>query len=107
MVSSVMATLVALVALVADVALVAVDALPLNVAVIVPAEKLPDASLATIVLAVLAFVAVVALFGMLVREAPEPLNVVDAKTPVEGLYVSLVLLTLAALLPLVLLLKVR
>lgn len=39
------------------VAVVAVDALPLNAAVIVPALKLPDASRATMVLAVLALVA--------------------------------------------------
>jgi hypothetical protein len=48
---------VAVVAVVADVALVAVDAFPLNVAVIVPALKLPEASLATIVEAVFALVA--------------------------------------------------
>ena len=47
----------AVVAVVADVALVAVDAFPLNVAVIVPALKLPEASRATIVEAVLALVA--------------------------------------------------
>ena len=41
-------------------ALVAVDALPDNAAVIVPAVKLPLASLATIALAVFKFVAVVA-----------------------------------------------
>lgn len=40
---------------------VAVDAFPLNVAVIVPAVKLREASLATMALAVLALVAVVAL----------------------------------------------
>ena len=51
----------------ADVALVAVEALPLNVAVIVPAEKLPEASRRTIVEAVLAVAAViVALFAWLV-----------------------------------------
>src|SRR5438045_5623797 len=42
------------------VAVVAVVALPLKFAVIVPAEKLPDASRATIAFAVLVFVAVVA-----------------------------------------------
>ena len=47
----------AVVAVVADVALVAVDAFPLNVAVIVPALKLPEASRATIVEAVFALVA--------------------------------------------------
>ena len=41
----------------AEVAEVAVEALPDNVAVIVPALKLPDASLETMVEAVLAFVA--------------------------------------------------
>jgi hypothetical protein len=46
-----------LVAFVADVAEVAVEALPLKVAVIVPALKLPDASRATIVEAVFALVA--------------------------------------------------
>lgn len=51
-------------AVVALVALVAVEALPLKVAVIVPAEKLPEASRNTIWLAVLALVAVmVALFA--------------------------------------------
>ena len=39
---------------------VAVEALPVNVAVMVPAEKFPEASRATIAEAVLAFVAVVA-----------------------------------------------
>ena len=63
------------VAVVALVALVAVVALPLNDAVIVPAEKFPDASRATIALGVLASVAVVAEFGMLVDavNAPVPL----------------------------------
>jgi hypothetical protein len=59
-------------------ALVAVVALPLRAAVIVPALKLPEASRATIALAVLAFVAVVAEFGMLVRPAPDPVNCVVA-----------------------------
>ena len=49
------------------VALEAVEALPLRVAVIVPAEKLPEASRRTIVEAVLAVAAViVALFAWLV-----------------------------------------
>jgi hypothetical protein len=47
----------AVVAVVAVVALVAVDALPDNVAVIVPAEKLPDESRATMVEPVFALVA--------------------------------------------------
>ena len=42
-------------------------ALPVIFAVIVPALKFPDASRATIADAVFAFVAVVALFGMLVK----------------------------------------
>ena len=41
-------------------AVVAVEALPVRLAVIVPAEKFPEASLETMALAVLAFVAVVA-----------------------------------------------
>jgi hypothetical protein len=57
------AAFVAFVAVVALVAVVAVEALPLKVAVIVPAEKLPDASLATMALAVLALAAVVLLLG--------------------------------------------
>ncbi|NBT76805.1 MAG: hypothetical protein EBT15_12770, partial [Betaproteobacteria bacterium] len=65
---------VALVAVDAVVALVAEVALPLRVAVIVPALKFPDASLATMVLAVLIDVAVVAELGMLLSPAPEPLN---------------------------------
>jgi hypothetical protein len=52
------------------VAVVAVDALPLNVAVIVPALKLPEASRATTLLAVLVDVASTANV-----RAAEPLNV--------------------------------
>jgi len=48
---------VAKVAVVASVALVAEDALPVNAAVIVPALKLPEASRATMVLAVFKLVA--------------------------------------------------
>ena len=64
-----------LVAVVAVVALVAVEAFPLNVAVIVPALKLPEASRATIALAVFALVAVVAELGILAEavNAPVPL----------------------------------
>ena len=62
--------LVAVVAVVADVALVAVDAFPLNVAVIVPALKFPEASRATIVDAVFALVALDATVNV---AAPEPL----------------------------------
>ena len=56
-------------------AVVAVLALPFKLAVMVPAEKLPDASRATIAEAVLASVAVVAALGMLVEAvmAPVPL----------------------------------
>ena len=80
---------------------VAVEAFPSSVAVMLLAVKFPLASRATMALAVLALVAVVALFGMLVSEAPLPLNTVEDKVPVEGLYSSLVLLTLLAWLPLV------
>ena len=50
-------------------------AVPLKVAVIVPALKLPEASRATMALAVFALVAVVAEFGILVEAviAPDPL----------------------------------
>ena len=60
---------------VAKLADVAVVALPDKAAVIVPAAKLPDMSRATIAEAVLAEVAVVAAFGMLVEAviAPVPL----------------------------------
>lgn len=53
----------------------AVEALPDKVAVMVPALKLPDASLATMALAVFALVAVVAELGMVVDAviAPVPL----------------------------------
>lgn len=67
--------------LVAVVALVAVDALPLKVAVIVPALKLPDASRATIAEAVLALVA----FDVTVKvELPDWLavNVAEPDRPV-------------------------
>jgi hypothetical protein len=56
-------------------AVVAVLALPFNAAVMVPAEKLPEASRATIAFAVFKLVAVVAALGMLVDavNAPVPL----------------------------------
>lgn len=60
------------------VAEVAVEALPFKAAVIVPAEKLPEASRATMALAVFALVAVVAEFGTLVNPAPDPVNCVVA-----------------------------
>jgi hypothetical protein len=67
--------------LVAVVALVAVEALPLKVAVIVPAEKFPDASRATIVDAVLALVALEVTVKV---EAPDWLavNVAEPDRPV-------------------------
>ena len=61
-----------MVAVVADVAEVAVEALPLSVAVIVPALKLPDASRATIADAVFALVAVVAELGIVVEAVIAP-----------------------------------
>ena len=56
-------------------AVVAVVALPFNAAVMVPAEKLPEASRATIAFAVFALVAVVAELGILADavKAPVPL----------------------------------
>jgi hypothetical protein len=57
----------------------AFEAVPESVAVIVPALKLPDASRATMVLPVLAFVA----FDVTVKvAAPDPLYVVDPDSPV-------------------------
>ena len=50
----------------------AVDALPERAAVMVPALKLPDPSRATMASAVLALVAVVAEFGMLVEAVMAP-----------------------------------
>lgn len=62
----------------------AVEALPDKVAVIVPALKLPDASRATMVLAVFAFVA----FEVTVKvAAPEPLYVVDPERPVPDVFI--------------------
>ena len=61
-----------MVAVVADVAEVAVEALPLSVAVMVPALKLPDASRATMADAVFALVAVVAEFGIVVEAVIAP-----------------------------------
>ena len=58
--------------LVTDPALVAVDALPDKEAVIVPALKLPEASRATMALAVFALVAVVAELGMEVEAVIAP-----------------------------------
>ena len=67
--------MVADVALVAD---VAVEALPLNVAVIVPALKLPDASRATIAEAVLRAVAVV--FALVTLKVPPSVKLPDVLT---------------------------
>jgi hypothetical protein len=78
---------------------VAVEAFPLSAAVIVPAEKFPEPSLATIADTVFADVAVVAEFGILVSEAPEPLNTVAARVPVDGVKVSFVLDTFCGLFP--------
>jgi hypothetical protein len=67
--------------------LVTVPALPVIFALIVPAEKLPEASRATIAPGVLRFVAVVAELGMDVRLAPEPENkpaVIVPETPSEA-----------------------
>ena len=61
-----------MVAVVADVAEVAVEALPLSVAVMVPALKLPDASRATMAEAVFALVAVVAELGIVVEAVIAP-----------------------------------
>ena len=70
---------------------VAVVALPLKAAVIVPAEKLPDASRATMADAVFAFVAVVAEFETLpaveivlsLVSAIDPANIVLVTVPVS------------------------
>ena len=73
-------------ALVALVALVAVEALPFNVAVIVPALKLPEASRATMVLPVFAFVA----FDVTVKVAlPDWLavNVCEPDKPVPDTFI--------------------
>jgi hypothetical protein len=58
---------------------------------IIVALKLPDASRATIAELVLVDVAVVAVFGIDVKLAPDPLNPVAVKIPVEGTKVNLVL----------------
>lgn len=70
-----------LVAVVADVADVAVEALPLKVAVMVPALKLPEASRATMVLAVFALVALDVTVNV---ELPDWLavNVAEPESPV-------------------------
>ena len=54
-------------------------------AVIIPATNPPLASLETIVFPVLVVVAVVALLGMFVSDAPDPLNTVAPRVPVEAL----------------------
>jgi hypothetical protein len=61
------------------VAVVAVEALPLNVAVIVPALKFPEPSLATIVDAVFALVALEVTVNVC---AELPLNVAEPDNPV-------------------------
>ena len=59
---------------------VAVLALPLRAAVIVPAEKFPEASRATIVLAVFAFVA----FEVTVKVEPSPEAEPERPTPLTA-----------------------
>jgi hypothetical protein len=54
---------------------VAVEALPLKVAVMIPAAKLPDPSRETIALAMFSSVAVVAEFGIPLTKAPAPVTV--------------------------------
>ena len=84
---------------VAVVAVVAVPALvadPLKVAVIVPAEKLPEASRATMAEAVLAFVAVVAELDtfnavaivLSLVSAIEPANIVLVTVPVSPVVIA-------------------
>ena len=94
---AVVATFVAFVAVVAVVAVVAEVAFPLKAAVIVPALKLPEASRATIALAVFALVAVVAEFGMLVNPAPDPVNCVVAVMVVPRTVEAVVAPTVAPL----------
>ena len=89
LVLSVTATFVAFVAVVA---LVAVDAFPVkaptkvvDVTEVKPANVVTVAPKATAVEPIVTLEFTKAAFGMLVNEAPEPLNPVAVKTPVEGL----------------------
>ena len=78
------------------VAVVAVVALPLNAAVIVPAEKLPEASRATMVDAVLAFVALEVTVNVAALDWLA-VNVCEPDKPVPDTFiVSVPLFTLAA-----------
>ena len=77
---------VALVAEVADVALVAVEALPFKVAVIVPAEKLPEASRATIVEAPLAEAAFEVTVNVLLPDW-SAVNVAEPDNPVPDTFI--------------------
>ena len=85
-----MAIFVAFVAVVAD---VAVDAFPVKAPTKVvdvtetrPANVVTVAPKATAVEPIVTLEFVKAEFGMLVKAAPEPLNPVAVKIPVEGLY---------------------
>jgi hypothetical protein len=93
-VSSVIAVFVAFVAVVA---VVAVDALPVKAPTKVvevtetrPANVVTVAPKATAVEPIVTLELTKAELGMLVKEAPEPLNTVAVKTPVDGLYWYLV-----------------
>jgi hypothetical protein len=93
-VSSVIAVLIAFVAVVA---LVAVDALPVKAPTKVvdvtearPANVVTVAPNATAVDPIVTLEFTKPAFGMLVKAAPDPLNPVAVKTPVEGLYWYLV-----------------
>ena len=92
LVLSVIAEFVAFVAVVALVALVAVDAFPVrsptkvvDVTEVKPANVVTVAPKATLVEPMVTLELTKAAFGMLVNEAPDPLNPVAVKTPVEGL----------------------
>ena len=89
-----------LVAFVAVVALVAVEALPVkaptnvvDVTEVKPAKVVDDAPKAIVVEPMVTLELTRAAFGMLVRFAPEPLNPVAVRMPVDGLNWYLVELT--------------
>jgi len=89
----VLSVIAELVAFVAVVALVAVEALPVKsptkvveVTEVRPANVVTVAPKATEVEPIVTLEFTNAAFGMLVNEAPEPLNPVAVKTPVDGLY---------------------
>ena len=88
------------VAFVALVALVAVEALPdksptkvVDVTEVRPAKVVDDAPRAIVVEPIVTLELTRAAFGMLVKAAPEPLNPVAVKMPVDGLNWYLVELT--------------